>query len=149
MGASDDLYQQVILDHNRRPRNFRPMATPTHVCPGRNPLCGDHVNIYLEVRGERIEDVSFEGSGCAISKASSSMMTEAVKGKTVAEARQLFSEFRAMLMGELDTGRVPHGLGKLTIFKGVREYSSRIKCAGLAWHALVGALDSQKQISTE
>lgn len=149
MSYSPDLYQQVILDHNRKPRNFRKIAEPTHICPGHNPLCGDHLTVYVAAKGDVVADVSFEGSGCAISKASASMMTEAVKGKTLEEVRSIFNEFHNMLMGELDVKSAPHHLGKLAIFEGVKEYSSRVKCASLSWHALVGALDMKGDVSTE
>jgi nitrogen fixation protein NifU and related proteins len=149
MSYSSELYQQVILDHNKKPRNFRKLEDPTHICPGHNPLCGDHLTIYLEIDGETIQDVCFEGSGCAISKASASMMTEAVKGKPVEEVRGIFSQFHDMLTGDMDPSSGGHQLGKLAIFEGVKEYSSRVKCASLSWHALVGALNMQKEVCTE
>lgn len=149
MSYSSELYQQVILDHNRKPRNFRKIEEPTHICPGHNPLCGDHLTVYIESKDDVVQDVSFEGSGCAISKASASMMTESVKGKSLDEVRQLFSEFHNMLMGDLDPDATEHHLGKLAIFEGVKEYSSRVKCASLSWHALVGALDMKGDVSTE
>jgi nitrogen fixation protein NifU and related proteins len=149
MSYSSELYQQVILDHNKKPRNFRKLEEPTHICPGHNPLCGDHLTIYIESDGETIQDVCFEGSGCAISKASASMMTEAVKGKPVEEVQTIFSQFHNMLTGEMDPSSGEHQLGKLAIFEGVKEYSSRVKCASLSWHALVGALDMKKDVSTE
>ncbi|MBF0198249.1 MAG: SUF system NifU family Fe-S cluster assembly protein [Planctomycetes bacterium] len=149
MAYSNELYQQVILDHNRKPRNFRKIEEPTHVCPGHNPLCGDHITVYIHTEGDVVSDVSFEGSGCAISKASASMMTESVKGKTLAEVKKMFEEFHGMLMGELDVDQDQHKLGKLSLFQGVKQYSSRVKCAALSWHALVGALDLKTEISTE
>jgi nitrogen fixation NifU-like protein len=149
MSYSSELYQQVILDHNRKPRNFKKLEEPTHVCPGHNPLCGDHLTVYIQTSEGKIEDVSFEGSGCAISKASASMMTESVKGKSLDEVRGVFEDFHKMLMGELDPSQDSHALGKLAIFEGVKEYSSRVKCASLSWHALVGALDMKTDVSTE
>lgn len=149
MSYSSDLYQQVILDHNKKPRNFREIEEPTHLCPGHNPLCGDHITVYIDSDGETVQDVSFKGEGCAISKASASMMTEAVKGKSVDEVKTIFSQFHDMLTGEMDPAQGGHQLGKLAIFEGVKEYSSRVKCASLSWHALVGALDMKKDVSTE
>ncbi|HEX2225142.1 MAG TPA: SUF system NifU family Fe-S cluster assembly protein [Thermoanaerobaculia bacterium] len=136
-----DLYQEVILDHNRRPRNFGELAGANRRAEGHNPLCGDRVTIFLEVEDDRIRDISFQGSGCAISTASASLMTEALKGRTVAEARGLFHGFH-----ELVTKGTPEteaeALGKLAAFTGVREYPMRVKCATLAWHALQAALES-------
>jgi nitrogen fixation protein NifU and related proteins len=149
MSYSSDLYQQVILDHNKKPRNFSKMENPTHLCPGHNPLCGDHITIFVDANDNTVNDISFEGSGCAISKASASMMTEAVKGKNFDEIREKFNDFHNMLVGELDVDKDKHSLGKLAIFSGVKEYSSRVKCAGLSWHALIGALDLKNEISTE
>jgi nitrogen fixation NifU-like protein len=149
MSYSSDLYQQVILDHNKKPRNFSKMENPTHLCPGHNPLCGDHLTIFVEAKDRQIVNISFEGSGCAISKASASMMTEAVKGKSFDEAKSKFNNFHDMLVGDLDVEKDSHNLGKLAIFSGVKEYSSRVKCASLSWHALIGALDMKKETSTE
>lgn len=149
MSYSSDLYQQVILDHNKNPRNFKRIDEPTHVCPGHNPLCGDHLTIYIEAENNTVKDISFEGSGCAISKASASMMTEAVKGKSFDEIKAKFSDFHKMLIDELDVNNTSHQLGKLAIFEGVKEYSSRVKCASLSWHALIGALDMKEEVSTE
>jgi nitrogen fixation NifU-like protein len=149
MSYSSELYQQVILDHNRKPRNFRKIDDPTHICPGHNPLCGDHLTIYVHSEEGVVQDVSFEGSGCAISKASASMMTESVKGKTLDEVKATFNDFHNMLMGDLNPATDEHKLGKLAIFEGVKEYSSRVKCASLSWHALVGALDMKGDVSTE
>ena len=151
MSQANELYQQVILDHNRAPRNFRPLPDATYVCEGHNPLCGDHITVFAKVdpSGEILEDLSFQGNGCAISKASSSLMTTQLKGKPVSEARELFQEFHAMVKGDLDPETAPNHLGKLKLFQGVKEYSSRIKCATLAWHALMGALDREKTASTE
>jgi nitrogen fixation protein NifU and related proteins len=151
MSSPNSLYQQVILDHNRNPRNFRPMEGATHACHGHNPLCGDNITVFAKVSpdGTVIEDVSFQGSGCAISKASASLMTAQLKGMPVAEARTLFGEFHEMVTGKLDPEAQPNHLGKLKLFQGVKEYSSRIKCATLSWHALMGALERQEEASTE
>jgi nitrogen fixation protein NifU and related proteins len=150
MSRSNELYQQVILDHNKNPRNFRVLNNAPLICEGHNPLCGDNITVYLEVDATAlITDVSFQGTGCAISKASASMMTAFLKGKTVTEAKQIFSEFHAMVIGELDPEIQSNHLGKLTLFKGVREYSSRIKCASLAWHAMMGALEKKTTASSD
>ena len=150
MSASNELYQQVILDHNRNPRNYRPLENATHVCHGHNPLCGDDITVFARVGADGIlEDVSFQGNGCAISKASASLMTTQLKGKPLAEAKTLFGEFHEMVRGNLDPEAQPNHLGKLKLFEGVKEYSSRIKCATLSWHALMGALDRQDETTTE
>jgi nitrogen fixation protein NifU and related proteins len=150
MSRSNELYQQVILDHNKNPRNYKVLEGATHFCEGHNPLCGDHIMVYLAVdAGQTITDVSFQGNGCAISKASASMMTGFLKGKPVAEAKLIFQEFHAMVIGEFDPETRENHLGKLTLFRGVREYSSRIKCASLAWHAMMGALERQESATTE
>lgn len=146
-----ELYQQVILEHNKRPKNFGKLPAPTHHAEGFNPLCGDHLWVYLAVDAEGlIQDVTFEGSGCAISKASASMMTQALKGKTTAAAETMFSEFQKLLKGELNPEtNSPNSLGKLKIFSGIWQYPARVKCAALAWHALHGALSQQVTVSTE
>lgn len=151
MSYDNELYQQVILDHNRKPRNFREMENATHSCHGVNPLCGDDIVVYLDVDSDKvIKDVSFTGSGCAISKASSSLMTTHLKGKKIDEARVVFGEFHKMVLGEMDPEKVEHHLGKLTLFVGIREYPSRTKCASLAWHTMIGALDRKAEgVSTE
>ena len=152
-GASDelrDLYQEVILDHNKRPRNCRAVAQPSSRADGFNPLCGDKVTVFLALAGDRIEDVAFQGSGCAISTASASMMTEALKGKTAAEAEALFSRFHAMLTSAPGQAADASGLGKLAAFSGVCEFPARVKCATLAWHTFKAALDmKQDVVSTE
>ena len=140
MSDLTDLYQEVILDHNRRPRNFRAMADATRMAKGHNPLCGDRLTLFLKLDGDRIADVSFEGSGCAISKASASLMTDAVKGRPVAEALGLFDRFQAMITSSLDTAAGDASLGKLEALGGVREFPVRIKCASLPWHTLKAAL---------
>lgn len=150
MDYSNELYQQIILEHNRKPRNFRVMEDSTHNCHGYNPLCGDDFEIFLKVDEENvIQDLSFKGTGCAISKASTSLMTTYLKGKKVDEARVVFEEFHKMLLGEFEPGESDHHLGKLTLFLGVREFPSRIKCASLSWHTMIGALDKNEVISTE
>jgi nitrogen fixation NifU-like protein len=143
-----DLYQEVILDHNRRPRNFRAMERAGRKAVGHNPLCGDKVSVYVDLEGDVLRDVSFEGSGCAISKASASMMTEILKGKTRKEAEAMFRKFHALVTGESPDGAA--GLGKLVVFSGVSEFPVRVKCATLAWHTLKAALDNrQDAVSTE
>lgn len=145
-----ELYQQTILEHNRHPRNFRKIETPSHWAEGYNPLCGDHLNVYLTVNGQGIiEDVSFDGSGCAISKASASMMTAAVKGKSVDLAKDLFEQFHKLVVGELKPDLQPNTLDKLAVFSGIWQYPARVKCAVLCWHALKGALEKAKTVSTE
>jgi nitrogen fixation NifU-like protein len=142
-----ELYQQVILDHNRSPRNFKRLDSATRRAEGNNPLCGDRIQLYVQLDGDRVSDIGFQmpqGSGCAISKASASLMTEAVKGKTPADAEALFQAFRDMLAGG---AAAP---GKLAAFSGVRAFPSRIKCASLAWHALHAALqDTGDPVTTE
>ncbi len=144
-----DLYQEVIFDHNRNPRNFRVMAGADRQVEGFNPLCGDRLTLYLKMNGDKIVDASFQGSGCAISTASVSLMTEIIKDKTAAEADALFKTFH-----EMTTGKDEHinleAVGKLAVLAGVREYPARVKCATLAWHTLDAALkNEQKSISTE
>lgn len=144
------LYQEVILDHNRNPRNFRAIENPDRKVEGYNPLCGDHYTIFLKLDGERIADISFQGSGCAISKASASIMSQALKGKTKTEAEHLFDVFHHLVKGELDPSSRLEELGKLAAFAGVSEFPARVKCASLAWHSMHGALASDvKSVSTE
>jgi nitrogen fixation protein NifU and related proteins len=145
-----ELYQQVILDHNQHPRNFHKLDCPTCDAEGHNPLCGDEIHLYLEVKGDVIKDIGFEGTGCAISKASSSIMTSSIKGKTKQEVHDLFDRFISMITSPPD--RVCPGveMGKLAVFAGVREFPTRIKCASLAWHTLKAALEEKHEIvSTE
>ena len=149
MSELSELYQQVILDHNKKPRNFHKLENANRSAEGFNPLCGDHLNVYLRVEDDQVQEVSFEGTGCAISKASASMMTQAVKGKTKAEAELLFQEFHRMAMGDLDEENDPNNLGKLKIFAGVREFPARVKCATLSWHTMRAALEGEPQITTE
>ena len=138
MSDLSELYQEVILDHNRRPRNFRVIDPATREQEGYNPLCGDRLRLYLTVVDGRITDVAFQGSGCAISKASASLMTEAVKGRTVDEARALFDQFHQMITSP--PGSPLADLGKLSVLSGVRDFPTRVKCAGLAWHTLKAAV---------
>ena len=147
MAELRDLYQEVIVDHGRRPRNFGPLAHANHRAEGFNPLCGDRLTLYLQVAGGVIEAASFEGAGCAISTASASLMTEALKGKTPEQAETLIVGFHALVTGE---GEVPASLGKLAVLGGVREFPARVKCATLAWHTLHAALhDRSGSVSTE
>ena len=143
-----DLYQEVILDHNKRPRNFGKLGGANRHAEGYNPLCGDRLTVYLDLEEGKIKDIAFEGSGCAISKASASMMTSELKGKTIPEAEEKFSKFRRMVTsGDAD----PEELGKLAAFSGVREFPVRVKCASLPWHTLEAALHSEAPapVSTE
>jgi nitrogen fixation NifU-like protein len=150
MSALRDLYQEVILDHNKSPRNFRAMDDATKYVDGYNPLCGDHYTIYLKMSGEIIEDVSFTGSGCAISKASASVMSSMVKGKTKEEAEELFGSFHSLVTGGEQGEEAIGRLGKLAAFSGVCEFPARVKCASLAWHTLHAALGSDaEKVSTE
>ena len=143
-----DLYQEVIFDHNRNPRNFGRLEGATHRAEGHNPLCGDQLTLYLRVGEDgRIEDVAFEGKGCAISTASASLLTEAVKGRTLEEAERLFRGFHGMIMDE--PVPEPVELGKLEVLEGVKEYPTRVKCATLAWHTLHAAIEGKDQVSTE
>jgi nitrogen fixation NifU-like protein len=142
-----DQYQEVILDHNRPPRNFHPHADASHTAQGYNPLCGDRLTLYLKLAGGTIEDVSFEGAGCAISKASASMMTDALKGRTVEEAHALFERFHRMVTTPPD--QAVEDMGKLSSLAGVREVPVRVKCASLAWHTLKAAMAQQPKVSTE
>jgi nitrogen fixation protein NifU and related proteins len=145
-----ELYQDLIIDHSKRPRNFRVLETANHTSEGYNPLCGDKVNVFLELEHDRVKNVSFQGSGCAISTASASVMTESVKGKTLAEVEALFEVFHQMVMGKPPAaGNVPE-LGKLAVFSGVSEFPARVKCATLAWHTLHAALQGTGEtVSTE
>jgi nitrogen fixation protein NifU and related proteins len=150
MSDLTDLYQQVILDHNKKPRNFKALETPTISQEGHNPLCGDHISLQLELDGEVVKDVGFQGSGCAISKASSSMMTTAVKGKTKAEVEIMADEFIKMVRGEIDPETEENHLGRLKIFAGVKEFPARVKCAALSWRTVQAAIeDSHEAVSTE
>ena len=149
MSELTDLYQEVILDHNRRPRNFRTIDEPTRKQEGYNPLCGDRLTLYVKLEGDVIKDVAFQGIGCAISKASASLMTDALKGKTVGEARAMFDRFHDMVTSSPDVPAAD--LGKLSVLSGVREFPTRVKCASLAWHTLKAAVsdDAAGPVSTE
>jgi nitrogen fixation protein NifU and related proteins len=149
MSELSELYQQVILDHNKKPRNFRRLETANRSAEGFNPLCGDQLTVYLNLEEDAVKEVSFVGSGCAISKAAASMMTQAVKGKNKEQAEKLFNEFHRMVTGELDEEATPNALGNLKIFAGVRDYPVRVKCATLAWHTMHAALNNQDLVSTE
>ena len=143
-----ELYQDVILEHSKAPRNYRQLATANHKAEGYNPLCGDHFTLYLDVEGDSIHDISFQGSGCAISKASASMMTQSVKGKTREEAEKLFEQFHKLVTGQASGN--PADLGKLAVFSGVSQFPVRVKCATLAWHTLQAAMEGkQEPVSTE
>jgi nitrogen fixation protein NifU and related proteins len=145
-----DLYQDVILEHSKTPRNFREQPAANHKAEGFNPLCGDRFTIYVTLDGDTVRDISFQGSGCAISKASASMMTQSVKGKTMAEAETIFERFHEMVTGHAAEGSSESELGKLAVFSGVSEFPVRVKCATLAWHTMQAALEGkQDPISTE
>ncbi|CAG0939357.1 Zinc-dependent sulfurtransferase SufU [Gallionellaceae bacterium] len=142
------LYQEVILDHNKKPRNYGTLEHPTHHADGRNPLCGDHIEVALNLEGENIGAIAFQGESCAICKASASMMTTAVKGKTRADAEEITQEFLAMATGKRDLGSLSH-IGRLSVFAGVRDLPTRVKCAILPWHTLHAALNAVESTSTE
>ena len=143
------LYQEVILEHNRKPRNWGKLASPSHRAEGLNPLCGDHIWLTVQISDGKVDEIAFEGEGCAICKASASMMTTNVKGRTVDEAERLVQEFRDMATGKLDFEHKPHHLGRLTVFSGVRDLPTRVKCAILPWHTLHAALNSLGSTTTE
>lgn len=143
-----ELYQGVILDHNKRPRNFGKPACSNRSAEGVNPLCGDQLTVYLSVENDIVKDVGFKGIGCAISTASASLMTESIKGKRIDEVEHLFEAFREMVTADPGEARAPASLGKLSVFSGVREFPMRVKCATLAWHALREALREADQVAT-
>src|SRR5688572_33443257 len=149
MSELSELYQQVILDHNKKPRNFRKLESANHSAEGYNPLCGDQLTVYLDLKDGAVKEIAFEGSGCAISKAAASMMTQAVKGKSREQAEELFTEFHSMVTGELDEETQENRLGNWRIFAGVREFPARGKCATLPWHTLQAALNNEERASTE
>ena len=149
MSELSELYQQVILDHNKKPRNYRVLEGANRSAEGHNPLCGDQLTVYLRVEENVVGEVSFVGSGCAISKASASMMTQAVKGRTREEAQALFEQFHRMVTGELDEESEPNQLDRLKIFAGVRDYPARVKCASLSWHTMRAALEGEESATTE
>jgi nitrogen fixation NifU-like protein len=146
---SKQLYQEIILDHNKKPRNFGRLEHASHGAEGLNPLCGDHIWVTLEVADGTIQAIAFEGESCAICKASASMMTANVKGKRVEEAQTLVQEFRDMATGRLDTAAQPNHLGRLSVFAGVKDLPSRVKCAILPWHTLHAAIQQRAVASTE
>ncbi len=148
MSPIRELYQEVILDHNRNPRNFRKIENPDRRVEGNNPLCGDQYIIYVKLEDDVIQDISFEGKGCAISKASASVMTSVVKGKTVQEAEHLFEKFHKLVTGESGSANDAESLGKLEAFAGVSEFPARVKCAILAWHTLHAALKAKEEVVT-
>jgi nitrogen fixation NifU-like protein len=149
MSELNELYQEVILDHNRRPRNFGPLPTATHRANGHNPLCGDKLTLALEIQGNQIVNARFEGSGCAISKASASLMTDAIKGHSLAEAETLFQAFHLMVTTPIGDPVDESQVGKLAVLAGVREFPTRVKCASLAWHTMKAALSGSQLAKTE
>ena len=148
MSELDDLYQEVILDHNKSPRNFRAMENANRKAEGYNPLCGDQVTVYMQLRDGRIEDISFLGTGCAISKASASMMTAELKGRGEVEAKALFDKVHDMLTGESNGGARGQSLGKLAVLSGVCKFPARVKCASLAWHTMNSALTGGAEVAS-
>ena len=143
-----ELYQEVILEHSKSPRNYRELPSANRKAEGYNPLCGDHFTLYVDLEGDSIREITFQGSGCAISKASASMMTQSVKGKSREDARKLFEHFHSLVTGQMNGNRAE--LGKLAVFSGVSEFPVRVKCATLAWHTLNAALEGkQETVSTE
>jgi nitrogen fixation NifU-like protein len=144
-----DMYQEVILEHAKAPRNFRVLDVPDRKAEGYNPLCGDRCAVYLTIKGDVIEDIAFQGSGCAISRASASMMTQSLKSKTTQDAEELFKSFHALVTGQNGHGD-PQEIGKLAVFGGVSEFPARVKCATLAWHTLMAALHNEREpVTTE
>ena len=146
-----ELYQEIILVHNKDPRNFKELASATHTSEGYNPLCGDKINLFLEVDDDKIKDIGFQGSGCAISKASASIMTDLIKGKSKQEIKILFEKFQDLVTCEISKNFDMMELGKLAVFAGVREFPTRVKCASLAWHTMLAALENNNRttITTE
>ncbi|MGF1580017.1 MAG: Fe-S cluster assembly sulfur transfer protein SufU [Gemmataceae bacterium] len=150
MPANNELYEDLIKDHSKSPRNFRILEAPDCQVEGRNPLCGDHFTVYLKINGEKIEDISFQGDGCAISKSSASIMTQLLKGKTRQEAEALFSTFHNLVTSSPDEEIDEETLGKMAVFAGVRKFPVRVKCATLAWHSVHNALEGHSNtVSTE
>lgn len=149
MSELSDLYQEVILEHNKNPRNFREIEGADRTADGNNPLCGDALRVYVKLDGDTVSDVAFKGSGCAISKASASIMTQVVKGRSREDAETLFDQFHRMVTGGLDVEVEENNLGKLKIFAGVLEFPARVKCASLSWHTLHAALQGEGVVSTE
>ena len=149
MSELDELYQEIVMDHNRKPRNFRRLDGANHMADGFNPFCGDEVKLFLIIENETVKDVSFQGSGCAISRASVSMMTDAIKGKTVEETEHLFDLFQGLLTSAEEETIDTSSLGDLEVIAGVSEFPTRVKCATLSWHTLRGAIRGEERISTE
>lgn len=150
MSELSDLYQEVILDHNKSPRNFRKCEECNHNAEGYNPLCGDHIFVYINLQDDVIKDITFQGSGCAISKSSASLMTSILKGKTKEQAEELFGKFHDVVTSRIGEEQDLESLGKLAVFAGVRDYPARVKCASLAWHTMLNALkEESSKISTE
>lgn len=150
MSELRELYQEMVLDHNSRPRNFRKLEGATHQSEGFNPLCGDRITLYLQMEGDLIEDVAFQGTGCAISRASASMMTQSIKGKTIEQAEEIFAAFHRMVTRNVGETYESDDLGDLEVLSGVAEFPSRVKCASLSWHTLNAALENKAQkVSTE
>ncbi|MBS1538664.1 MAG: SUF system NifU family Fe-S cluster assembly protein [Bacteroidetes bacterium] len=149
MTEIQDLYQQVILDHNKSPHNFGELNHADCSAEGLNPLCGDHINVYLNLDGNVISEIRFNGSGCAISKSSASIMTTLLKGKTIKEAEELFGKFHDLVTADMEIEFDDDNFGKLAVFAGVREFPARVKCASLAWHTLKSALDGKHLTTTE
>ncbi|KAA3613885.1 MAG: SUF system NifU family Fe-S cluster assembly protein [Calditrichaeota bacterium] len=143
-----DLYQEVILDHNKNPKNYFQMDEPTHSAEGHNPLCGDQVEIFLKVENDKIIDISFQGHGCAISKAASSVMTSILKGKSIAEAKYLFEKYQHLVTADINEAVNVDEYGHLAVFAGVREFPMRVKCASLSWHTLLQALENKTEMVT-
>jgi nitrogen fixation NifU-like protein len=149
MPELDDLYQEIILDHNRRPRNFGVLKDATHHADGHNPLCGDEITVFAHIEGDRIAEITFDGQGCAISKASGSLMTQRLKGRTLAEAREIMRDVRSLLTGPEGAEPDLEKLGDIAALAGVRKFAVRVKCATLAWHTLEAALEGKADVSTE
>ncbi|MSQ26012.1 MAG: SUF system NifU family Fe-S cluster assembly protein [Dehalococcoidia bacterium] len=150
MSELRELYQEMVLDHNSRPRNFKKLEGATHQSEGYNPLCGDRITLYLKMRGDLIEDLGFQGTGCAISRASASMMTQSIKGKTIEQAEEIFGAFHKMVTRDVGEPYDSDDLGDLEVLSGVAEFPARVKCASLSWHTLNAALEGKAQkISTE
>lgn len=147
MSELSDLYQEVILDHNKSPRNYRKCENCNHDSEGFNPLCGDHIWVYIDLENDLIKDISFQGSGCAISKSSASLMTSILKGKTKKEAEELFEKFHDVVTSKIGSEQDLAGLGKLAVFSGVRDYPARVKCASLAWHTMLNALKDSGSVA--
>jgi nitrogen fixation protein NifU and related proteins len=144
-----ELYQQVILDHNKSPRNFKKLEDANHFAEGYNPLCGDRIDIFIKEKEGVVEEISFQGSGCAISKASASLMSTIIKGKSRKEAEEIFNRFHDLITGKLEEEASLEEFGKLAVLAGVKEFPARVKCASLAWHTMLSALNKEEKTSTE